>query len=64
MEDGGEGGGRVGGGGKKMRDGGARGEGAMFSPPSQLFAHGCIVPSSRSGLLYNVREGGGNASKP
>jgi ABC-type multidrug transport system fused ATPase/permease subunit len=26
------------------------------SPFSQLCAHGCIVPSSRSGLLYNVRE--------
>ena len=29
---------------------------AMLSTPSQLCAHGCIVPSSRSGLLYNMGE--------
>ena len=34
---------------------------AMLSPPSQLCAHGCIVPISRSGLLYNVRKWNGNA---
>lgn len=56
--DGGEHGGRLAWVGQKTirRSGTAKLEPAMLSPPSQLCAHGCIVPSSRSGLLYNVRE--------
>jgi hypothetical protein len=56
--DGGEHGGRLAWVGQKTirRSGTANLEHAMLSPPSQLCAHGCIVPISRSGLLYNVRE--------
>ena len=56
--DGGEHGGRLAWVGQKTirRSGTAKLEPAMLSPPSQLCAHGCIVPSSRSGLLYSVWE--------
>ena len=56
--DGGEHGGRLAWVGQKTirRSGTATLEPAMLSTPSQLCAHGCIVPSSRSGLLYNVGE--------
>ena len=56
--DGGEHGGRLAWVGQKTirRSGSAKSEPAMLSTPSQLCAHGCIVPSSRSGLLYNMGE--------
>ena len=56
--DGGEHGGRLAWVGQKTirRSGTAKMEPAMLSTSSQLCAHACIVPSSRSGLLYNVRE--------
>ena len=56
--DGGEHGGRLAWVGQKTirRSGTAKLEPAMLSTSSQPCAHGCIVPSSRSRLLYNVRE--------
>jgi hypothetical protein len=56
--DGGEPGGRLAWVGQKTirRSATAKLQPAMHSTQSQLCAHGCIVPSSRSGLLYNVGE--------